>query len=174
MSSLYEISAELKTLENFLLELGGDVSEGTEGETIEKWITEYEWQSRQKVDGYCQLIQNMQADNMAIAEEVERLTGRARVLVNRIERLKAMAKKAMELRGVRKLDGAKFTISIQKNGGKDPIELLVEDPARYPDEFVKVVRSPDKEKLRAALETNDPEAVKFARIGQRGESVRIR
>lgn len=174
MNSLYQLNENLAALEQLLEEAGGDITEGTQGESLEKWMEEYEWQMRDKVDGYGGFIANMTADIEAIQAETKRLSDRARVFVNRIERLKAMAKLAMEMRGVRKLEGQKFTISIQKNGGKDPIELLVEDPTKYPDQFVKIVRNPDKEALRVALEEEDPEAAKFARLGERGESVRIR
>lgn len=174
MSSLYQITEQLVALDQLLEEIGGDVSEGTQGEALEKWIKEYEWQQREKIDAYGGMIASMKADMEAIQEEVERLNIRSRIINNRIERLKAMAKFAMEMRGIRKLEGVKFTISIQKNGGKPPLELLVEDPEKLPLEFVKIVRQPDKDAIRAALESNDPKAEKIARIGMPGESVRIR
>lgn len=174
MSSLYQITQDLVALEQLIEQVGGDITEGTQGEALEKWMKEYEWQQRDKVDGYCSLITNMESDVDAIGAEVKRLNDRARVIVNRIERLKAMAKLCMETLGVRRLEGQKFSMAIQKNGGKDPLELIVENADYYPDRFVKVRREVDKDALRIALEKADAEAARLARLGERGETVRIR
>lgn len=177
MSSLYELTEELVSLHQLLFELGGDVTEGTEGATLEQWAQEYDWKHRQKVDGYASLIKGIEADVEQMEAEMARLRERAQVFTNRAARLKALAKFSMERLQTRKLEGVKFTISIQKNGGKPPLEILG-DPAlvveRMPDRFVKVRKSPDNDALREALAKDDPEAAKFAKIGEPGESVRVR
>ena len=70
MSSLYELTEDLVALDRLLAELGGEVTEGTEGQTLERWANEYEWKMRDKVDGYAALIRNLEADRGALEEEV--------------------------------------------------------------------------------------------------------
>lgn len=68
-----------------------------------------------------------------------------------------------------------FTIAIQKNGGALPV--IVDVPTEdLPDECVKITEEPDKNALLALLQ--DPENKdyysKFAHLGDRGESLRIK
>ena len=174
MSSLYTLTEELVKLDQMLIAAGGEVTEGTDGASLEEWLKAYEWQVTDKVDAYGGLIKNWQADIEAISAEATRLSDRARVITNKIKRLKEMAGLAMKMRGIRKLEGTLFTIALQKNGGKPPLIMLVEDVAKLPEQFVKRTPAADSEAIRAALELKDPEAEKVARIGEVGESVRIR
>ena len=188
MSSLYELTEELVALDKLLAELGGDVSEGTEGQTLEKWASEFDWKMKTKVDGYGALYKNMEADANEIKAEIKRLSDRKRAIENRGARLLALAKFSMERLGTRKLEGVKFTIAIQKNGGVEPLEVLVE-AKNLPEQFRKeeVVYNADTEALRSALEarrialgkaTPDPdpfpELEGKAVLQERGESVRVR
>jgi hypothetical protein len=172
--SLYEISEQIQALDQLLANLGGDVTEGTDGATIEKWAEEYQWMEREKVDGYVKLIKNIEGQQGAIDDEVKALTEKSRVLDNRISRLKSLVKFIMDQRKTKRLEGNVWSFVIQKNGGKDPIELLVEDPEKLPDEMVKIIRKADLDAIREALEAKKPEALAVARIGERGESLRIR
>ncbi len=174
MTSLYQITENLAALDLLLQEVGGDVTETTQGEALEVWAKEYEWNLRDKIDSYGAFIKTMEADIEAIKEEGKRLSMRAQVIKNKIDRLKALAKMAMDLRGTRKLEGVKFTITIAKNGGVAPVELLVTDIEKFPDEFVRISKSVDSDKLREALEKQDAEALRLAKLGERGESVRVR
>ncbi len=171
---LYEISEQIQALSTLLAELGGDVTEGTEGATLEKWAQEYQWMEREKVDGYIKLIKNIEGQQGAIDEEVKALTEKSRVLDNRISRLKAMVRYVMDQRKIKALEGKVWKFVIQKNGGKDPVELLVEDPEKLPDELVKITRRPDIDAIRMALEAKKPEALAVAKLGERGESLRIK
>ena len=125
MSSLYDLTEELVALDKLLEELGGDVT-GVEGQTLETWASQFHWQMANKVDAYGALYKNLEADAKAIAEEVKRLSDRKRTLENRGSRLLALAKFSMERLKTRKLEGQRFTIAIQKAGGLDPLEILIE------------------------------------------------
>lgn len=171
---LYDITENLIALDALLQEQGGDVTEGTQGEALEKWITEYEWLERNKIDAYGSHIANINSDIDAINEEVERLRARASAYKNQIERMKWMVKTAMDMRGIKKLEGQKFTISIQKNGGAQPVEITAKSIEFIPDKFMKIERRPDLELIRKAIENNDPEVANVATLKERGESVRIR
>lgn len=174
MSSLYALTEELLKLDHILAAAGGDLSVESDGATLEDWLKAYEWQVGEKVDAYGGLIKNWEADVEAIAAEAKRLRDRATVIENKIKRLKETAKLAMTMRGIRKLEGTLFTIAIQKNGGKPPLVMLVDDLAKIPTKFLKNNPSVDSDAVRLALEAKDPEAEKVARIDPPGESVRIR
>jgi hypothetical protein len=184
--SLYDLTEDLVSLNTLLEEVGGDVSEGTEGQTLEKWALEFDWKMRSKVDAYGGLYKNMDADVVGIKAEIKRLGDRARALENRKARLLALAKFSMERLGTRKLEGVKFTIAIQKNGGVEPMEVLVEsvampEPFRVEEKVYKV----DTDLLRTALEQRRaavkagqphpfPDLGGKAVINDRGESVHVR
>ena len=186
--SIYQLTEDLVSLNTLLEEIGGDVSEGSEGQTLEKWAEEFDWKMRSKVDAYGGLYKNMDADVAGIKAEIKRLGDRARALENRKTRLLALAKFSMERLKVRKLEGVKFTIAIQKNGGVEPMEVLVD--AKYlPAAFVKeeTVYNADSDALRTALEARRaalaktppdpdpfPELAGKAELSERGESVRVR
>jgi hypothetical protein len=61
-------------------------------------------------------------------------------------------------------------IKVVKNGGKLPLSI---DEGCVPEEYIKkvVVESPDKEKIRAALESG--EVLPFASLGERGTHLKI-
>lgn len=176
MSTLYQLSQEMLALDQLLSEAGGDVSEDDQGKALQRWVAEYDFKVRDKIDAYGAVIANIKSDAESLKMESERLNNRAKVLINRIERMKALVQFAMNAMGTRKIEGLKFTFSIQKNGGVAPLELLV-DPIHLPHRFCRVVpeaRVPDVDAIRKALEAGDAEAAKFAFLKDRGESVRIR
>ena len=183
--SLYVLTEELVALDTMLQEIGGDVS-SPEGQTLEKWAEEFDWKMRDKVDGYASLAINLEADALTIANEVRRLQARKNAIENRRARLLALAKFSMERLKVRKLEGVRFTIAIQKNGGVEPLEVLVEPkdlPAHFRDE--EMVYSANLDVLRKSLEVRRaalakgeadpiPELAGKAELKERGESVRVR
>ena len=185
--SLYVLTEELVALDSMLAEIGGDVS-SPEGQTLEKWAAEFDWKMRDKVDGYASLAINLEADALTIANEVKRLQARKNAIENRRARLLALAKFSMERLQVRKLEGVRFTIAIQKNGGVEPLEVLVATD-QLPDKFYSVeeVYTADTDLLRKALEARRaalaktppdpdpfPELAGKAELKERGESVRVR
>lgn len=174
MTSLYELTEDLVALNRLLEELGGDVTDGTQGQTLERWAEEFDWKLRDKVDGYATIIRNIEGDALLLEEEITRLQNRKRVLDNRVARLKALAKYSMERLGTRKMEGLKFTLALQKAGGQDPLELLVEDVEQFPSRFLRIRKEADKDALRKALVEKDPEAARLARLGERGDYVRVR
>ena len=174
MTSLYEITHELARLDAALQAAGGDVSDGSAGETIAKFAKEYEWQLEGKVDAYGKYWQGMKTQIEGIAAEIERLSKRKQTLNNNIEKLKSLAKEGMEIRGVNKLEGKLFTISIQKNGGAPPLIYKTVVDA-LPEHLCKPpVREPDAKTIRQLIEAGDAVAIQFAAIGEAGYSVRIK
>ena len=163
MSKLYELTADLLTLQEMLEE---NVDEQVLIDTLEGVQGEYEL----KLEAYCKVIKNLEADMEALKNEAKRLTDKRKVLENNVDRLKKAMFDSMKLTGTEKVKGALFTVVIQRNGGKLPVIVDV-DVAELPDECVKVVESPDLEAISKMIDAGN---CKFAHYGERGESLRIK
>ena len=163
MSNLYELTADLLTLQEMLEE---NVDEQVLIDTLEGVQGEYEL----KLESYCKVIKNLEADMEALKNEAKRLTDKRKVLENNVDRLKKAMFDSMKLTGTEKVKGALFTVAIQRNGGKLPVIVDV-DVAELPDECVKVVESPDLEAISKMIDAGN---CKFAHYGERGESLRIK
>ena len=87
-----------------------------------------------KVDAHGGLGANMEADAKALGDEIKRLQTRKRCPREPAGPALALAKFSMERLKTRKLEGQRFTIAIQKNGGMEPMEVLVE-AKDLPDAF---------------------------------------
>ena len=163
ISKLYELTADLLTLQEMLEE---NVDEQVLIDTLEGVQGEYEL----KLESYCKVIKNLEADMEALKNEAKRLTDKRKVLENNVDRLKKAMFDSMKLTGTEKVKGALFTVAIQRNGGKLPVIVDV-DVAELPDECVKVVESPDLEAIAKFIEAGNCD---FAHYGERGESLRIK
>lgn len=164
---LYEITGDILALQEMLESEVDDVTIITD--TLEGVQGEYEF----KLESYCKVIKNLEADAEALKNEAKRLTDRRKVLENNIDRLKKAMFDSMKATNTPKVKGQLFTVSIQKNGGKVPVIMADNvDLSKLPDELVNVVESPNLEVIREWLETGN--AVEGFSLGERGESLRIK
>jgi hypothetical protein len=120
-----------------------------------------------KADSYAKIIKSMDGDTAQIDTEVKRLQERKLSISNRQKALKQRLFDTMKATGRTKFKTALFSFSIQKNGGKAPVDITAEVPA----EWLKP-GDPDKDKIRAYLESGHD--LPFAVLMERGESLRIR
>ena len=163
MSRLYELTTDLLTLQEMLED---NIDDQCLLDTLEGVQGEYEI----KLESYCKVIKNLEADMDALKSEAKRLTDKRKVLENNVDRLKKAMFDSMKATGTDKIKGALFTVAIQRNGGKLPVIVDVET-SELPDELVKVVESPDLEAIGKLLEAGE---CKYAHYGERGESLRIK
>lgn len=163
--NLYELTERMQMVQD-LLE-SDEFDEQTIADTLDAVEGAYEY----KMENCCKVIKNLEADIEALKAEAKRLTDKRRTLENNIDRLKARMFESMKITGKEKIKGSVFTLTIQKNGGKAPVVLDV-DVEELPDNLVRVKEEPDIEAIRDYLE-NNPEC-KYAHIGERGESLRIK
>jgi hypothetical protein len=173
MSTLLQISDEMRTLDALVAEIaqeGGDISQVED--TITQWFSEIGDQRDKKVDNYCALCRELELRAKARDEEVQRLQKRVETDLNAAGFLKARLKMFFEEQGIKKIETERFTVSIAKNGGQQPIEYT-EEPAKWP-EFQKVVVTTkfDAEKVRERLEAGD--FLPFAHLKERGTRLSIR
>ncbi len=166
MSRLYELTADLMTLQEMLEEA---VDDQCLLDTLEGVQGEYEI----KLEAYCKVIKNLEVDMDALKAEAKRLTDKRKVLENNVDRLKKAMFDSMKATGTEKVKGQIFTVAIQRNGGKVPVIMADNaDLSILPDQLVKVVESPDLEAIRELLEAG--KVVEGFTLGERGESLRIK
>ena len=105
---------------------------------------------KDKLEGYCKFVRQMESDIEGISAEIKRLQDRKAVLKNTIERSKKVMQMAMETAGEKKVKGQIFTISIQAN----PESVVLDEQyiENIPPEYLKV-KDPelDKAKLKEDL-----------------------
>lgn len=166
---LYEITGEMLALQELLENPLDD--EDVLKDTLEAVQGEYEF----KLESYCKVIKNLEADIVGIKAEVDRLSGKRKVLENNIDRLKKAMFDSMKATNTPKVKGQLFTVAIQKNGGVIPINYDKNDKnitANLPDQLVNIVETPNLEAIRELLEAG--KVVDGFTLGERGESIRIK
>ena len=177
MASLYELTG--KYLEILQILEDADVSEEEIAEILESSETGEAFDK--KAENYCKILKNIESDIAGIEEETKRLYARKKTMENRIKNLKANLMCSMEVTGKTKITTELFTISIQKNGGQKPMDIIVPIDA-LPEELR--VKQPDlvnKDAIREYIEVNgkvDEETgdlvSEYGIIHQARKSLRIR
>lgn len=168
MSKLYEITGDILTLQEMLEE---DTTDEVLKDTLEAVQGEYEV----KLESYCKVIKNLEADMDALKKESDRLTAKRKVLEHNIDRLKKAMFDSMKATNTPKVKGQLFTVAIQKNGGVKPVIYDSTDKyitANLPDELVIVTEKPNMDAIREELEAG--KFINGFSLGERGESLRIK
>lgn len=112
---LYELTEQYEILQDMMYD--PDVDEQIVRDTMEALWGEIE----DKADGYAKIILDMKYDMEALQAEERRLQARRQNLDARQKWLKENLMANMEAIGKTKIKTALFTVSIQKNGGKEPL-----------------------------------------------------
>lgn len=175
MPTLYELSQDLLALEALLTETGGEITDDDAGAALERWFDELGEQRDAKIDGYCQLILEITARHNARKAEIARLGELIAGDAKAIDRLKARLKGFFEAQGIKKLETARFRLSVQGNGGALPLivpEAWEKEPASAPEAFQRRVIQLDKEAIREAIRNDDE--THGASLGERANHLRIR
>lgn len=157
LAPLYEIAGEARAIYEKLMDM--DADEQTIADTLEA-----ETDMVPKVQSYGFVIRNMEAMEVAIRAEAERLALRARVLATRRESLKQCLLNAMIYAGVQKVEHPQFTISVQKNPPSVDIFDERQLPADYLTDPPPPAPKPDKKLIAQAIK--DGADVPGARLTQ--------
>ena len=167
MSRLYDITGNILALQELLESPIED--ENILKDTLEAVQGEYE----AKIESYCKVIRNIEADIEAFETEAKRLSKKAKMLENNRDRLKKAMFDSMKATNTTKVKGQIFTIAIQRNGGKLPVIMADGTTTdNLPDNLVIVTKTPALDSIRELLEAG--KVVEGFTLGQRGESLRIR
>ena len=160
--TLYDLTADYLELQEMMED---DISDDALIDSMESIEGLYE----DKIDGYAAVIRTLEAEATAYKDEADRMTNKAKVIRNNISRMKKAMYESMLQTGIRKVKGKRFTVSVQKNGGKAPFVLTWDNPDTLPDNLVE--RKPNIEAIREFTEKNGETYGYFA---ERGESLRIK
>ena len=165
METLYSLTQDYKNL----LDLAGS-AEPEEIETFNDTLEAVLGQIEVKADGYAAVMTEIEGRADIVAKEINRLKAIEDRLVATHKRMKDRLKSAMEELHTNEIKTDLHRFKIVKNGGKLPLSI---DEGCVPEEYIKkvVVESPDKDKIRAALETG--EVLPFASLGERGTHLKI-
>ena len=144
MANIYELTESIKLLWDLMDqgELDDDV--------LKDAMMNSQEDLKDKLEGYCKFIRQMESDVDGVSSEIKRLQDRKAVLKNTIERSKKVMQMAMETAGEKKVKGQIFTISIQAN--PESVVLDAQELENIPSAYLKV-KDPevDKAKLKEDL-----------------------
>lgn len=166
--TLYSLNVQMQTL----LEMAEDGELGPQ--LIADTLEGVEGEIEVKLDSYGVVVNELQMDVAKIDQEIKRLTEKKKSINNNITRMKdAVTYTLTDVLKTRKVKGDNFTWAIQKNGGKAPLIIdadfpIVSMPEKYQDWDVSI----DKEAMRKDLENGV--VLPYARLGERGESLRLK
>lgn len=164
--NLYGLSGEYLRVIDELDAMEGD--EPTES-TI-AMMEEIESNIKTKVDGYCSLIRHYQTVSTALEDELKRIDARRQAAANRAKWLKTRLLAAITAMGERQLKTTLNTVTIAKNGGKQPIQINTR-PEELPEELRVVSYQPDTDAIRIRLEAGHE--VPGCTLLTRGEHLRL-
>lgn len=175
MSSMFELTQQQEKLDEqiheLLLESGGEVTEAVEqlmqqSEAVGDSVAE-------KAENIHALILKLEAQEAFRKKQAARYAALAKSDKSAQDGLKSYMFHCMKSAGMRKIETPHGGFSIAKNGGRAPLVFthgVVAD--ELPEEFQKVRIDINTDAIREALENG--EELEFARLGERGESLRIR
>ncbi len=170
LRTLFSIGEDLERLNELLDDCGDDAQQQ---ELISHWLEQTGAERDKKLDGYCALITEMQARAEVRKAEAKRLAELAAADESRARLLKDKLKTFFESHGIKTVQTPRYKLSLAKNGGKAP--LILDDSVsatQLPEQFQKVSIDPNTAAIREALERG--EHLEFARLGERGTSMRIK
>jgi len=166
--TLHDISEDMLALDAMLAECEGVPDDEAVAQWIDRMLIDNQHDLDGKVDNYAALITEYESRSSARIEEAERLRTKANADANRARWLRDRLKDALIRLRIERLECRRFTVSVQRNGGMQSIEVSGDVPPEF-----RVIRSePDKAAIRTAL--LEGRELSFARLLPRGESLRIR
>jgi len=159
--TLYELTEEARELQ--------DMIEEYPPETFSDTIESLQLMIEDKADSYAAVNQNITNEIAALKAEEERLRTRRSALERNQMRLMKAIREAMNALGKTKIKTEKFTFSVSKNGGLQPIEV---DAEKLPDKFKKMIFEPDNDRIREAIKAG--ETIEGVEVLPRGEHLTIK
>ena len=165
--TLYDLNVQFQTI----LEMAEDTE--LDPQLIADTLEGLEGEVEDKLDSYGIVMNELLMDVEKIDVELKRLTDTKKRINRNIDRMKEAVKASMILMGKKKVQGNHFTWQIQKNGGKAPLIIDEDIPAiSLPEEYQLWDVKPNKEVIRQDLEAG--KELPYARLGERGESLRLK
>jgi len=171
MPTLLDIAADVAAIAALVDDCDAELTPDVE-EALTAWFAEVRGAESVKLDGYACYIRTLELRAAARKEEQERLAKLVASETNKAKRLKERLRQYLEATGQRRIDTARYRVTLAANGGKAP--LVTPANARdLPPEYgeVRTEFVPDMDRIRAALERG--ETVPGCSLLPRGNHVRI-
>lgn len=162
MSSLFEITNDMQTLYDMLTDPDADVQ--AVRDTLDGMMGELEV----KASGYIAVLEQMDMEQKKAEEMYKFFKEKADARKNGIKRMKDAIKWAMINLNLDKIEAGNYTIKLQANGGKLPLQIVGD----VPDNFKRIIYEDDTELIRKHLENG--ETLGFAYLEERGKHVVIK
>lgn len=168
--SLFHISEDLVMLQEMLEHVDTDSEQVNE---ILAFLENGQKELLHKLDNYAELICELTARSEARKQRAKEMTELAKADEALVKRLKTTLQYFFEAKGISRQDTDRHRITLAKNGGKLPV--VFNDavmPENMPEKYQITVISPNTDAIRADLEAG--ENLPFAKLGDRGQSLRIK
>lgn len=155
MGNLFQISIEMQSIMNELIENDGELTP-----QLEQMLTIVESNLNEKSSNYAYVIRSMEYDNDIIDLEIKRLQGLKKTRTNSIDRLKNALSNAMNICEINEITTATSKISFRKS---TTLEIL--DESKVPKEYktnvvtTKIDKNQIKSDLKAGKTINGVELV---------------
>jgi hypothetical protein len=178
-NSLFEIDRELDFLLDEIQEEAEEGSEEVRAELVQKFH-EFCEAYTEKVDRIGHFLSLMETRALYCRDQAARLTERARLTENKVERTKSMVLYYLRSRDLRKIEGREFTLCARKNSQdsvfisdepKVPLilrEIEAKIPGRFWQALLSILPEDDATELKACVRQMKPsnEAIKNAAVMQ--------
>lgn len=151
--TLYDMTARFNNLFELCTYYEDDdsVDDSAFLDELEKILKSVEYELEVKVSNGISLIQSLKSISGGMDGEIKRLQKRKRAVDNRIEIIKQYYLDNLVAMGKTKISTARGTMTVAKAGGKKP--LIIDDDSVISNDYKKIIREIDKEKIRRALES---------------------
>jgi hypothetical protein len=166
---LYELAVKLRSLDDTLSNLEDvHIPEEISKEYLEllEEATKTEEEFKDKVDSILGLIHSRKKWAEIRKEEAKRLSVLSKKDENSVAFLSKYLKQHLESLNKTKLRTKHFNVSIGK-ASTAPLNLKVENVNSYPEKYKKVTIEINKKLLKEDVIKGDPEALKFASLGEK-------
>lgn len=162
--NLYQMTNEMIKIETMITD------ELVDEEMIRDTLESLNFEFEDKVDNYSKLIRQLEDDSIALENRIDEIQAKYKRTQNIIKHLKDNLINSMTALDKKEVKTDLFTIKVQNNGGKSPIETYKDEDVT--SEYLKQVWIPDKEKIRADLEAG--KQLTFTRLLERGQHLSIK
>jgi hypothetical protein len=141
--TLYEMTANTRELYELLQ--NEEIDEQTFADTMEAMGT------AEKVEGYCQIIKQLKADEEALKKEIDRLSAKKKAAENGQDRMKSALTDFMAAAGKTKDKVGTFSISMRETASVNIINEL-DLPERF---LIPQLPKADKKAIKEAIENGE-------------------
>jgi hypothetical protein len=164
MSALHEITSDMKGL--MKLVENGELSQDDITDTMEAIESTFE----DKALSLIYVHDNINADVVAIDNEIERLQARKKVMTNHQQTMKEYLRTNMEASNISKIECPLFTITLKK--GRDIVEIL--DSDKIPTDYLNIKTSVTPMKREILADLNEGKEIEGTRLTKSKTSLLIK